>query len=526
MHRARIIGVSVFLAILSVVVSLGLACYLAWVLAINSTHQRLEALAQIASHQADVTLREASTALKTLAALTLAPCTAEGIDQMRLIALNVHSVKSVGYVEEEVFVCSSWGTVGKHVAPWPEDFTTADGVRVSVNVEPRIAPSKPMMALQYAAFNVLVDPKQFLEVALDDNVKLAIAASSGHLVGASSAGLDKILALFHGGSHAGLADGYLYALVGRGDWIAVAAVSRDEIWSDLRRAEWLLLPFGAITAMLLLIMIWRGAKRQLSPLAELKRAVQQHEFVAHYQPIMDLYNEHCVGAEVLVRWQQPDGNLVSPLQFIPLAEHSGLILPITDQVIDEVMRDLGPALAADPRLHVSINLSAADVDSGRFMPVLHAAMGKSRVRPAQVWLEVTEGGLVDIERARHVLENARASGHCVAIDDFGTGYSSLKHLQELPLDVLKLDKAFIDRINSDGQPCPVTEQIMQMANRLGLEMVAEGVEQAHQIDSLKAHHVRFAQGWYFAKAMRASEFLRFYREHLPSPEPLALATSA
>ncbi|WP_242487279.1 CSS-motif domain-containing protein [Pseudomonas sp. TH15] len=258
MHRARIIGVSVFLAILSVVVSLGLACYLAWMLAINSTHQRLEALAQIASHQADVTLREASTALKTLAALPLAPCTAEGIDQMRLIALNVHSVKSVGYVEEEVFVCSSWGTVGKHVAPWPEDFTTADGVRVSVNVEPRIAPSKPMMALQYAAFNVLVDPKQFLEVALDDNVKLAIAASSGHLVGASSAGLDKILALFHGGSHAGLADGYLYALVGRGDWIAVAAVSRDEIWSDLRRAEWLLLPFGAITAMLLLIMIWRG----------------------------------------------------------------------------------------------------------------------------------------------------------------------------------------------------------------------------------------------------------------------------
>ncbi len=516
MNRKRIVWESILLGFPCVLLPVLLMGYLAWMLNLNSAQQRLQDLAVVASSRASSTVNEAAGALKHIAGSSLAPCTPESIDQMRLLTINTFSVKSVGYVEEEVFACGSWGSVGQHVTPWREDFTTADGVRVSLGVQPRIVDAKPMMALQYAAFNVLVDPQQFLQVAIDDNVQLAVGTAGGHLVSASRPEVERFLSRVHTGTHEGLEEGYLYTLAHSGDWVAIAALSRQELLQGLIRMEMLLLPIGGLMAGVLAMVLVRRTRRRLSPLAELRLAVRNRQFIVHYQPIVSLGDGRCIGAEALLRWRRQDGSLVSPDAFIPLAEKSGLILPITDQVFEQVMRDLGPLLVKERDLHVSINLAAADVSSGRFLPRLEATLSKAGVRPEQIWLEATECGFVEIDKARTTVNRARAMGHLAAIDDFGTGFSSLQHLQQLPLDILKIDKSFVDTLDPDNAAGSVTTHIIEMAKSLRLKIVAEGIETQAQVDCLRRQGVEFGQGWYFAKAMPGEAFERFYRAPVPA----------
>lgn len=513
MNKKRIVWGSILLGIPCVLLPVFLMGYVAWMLNLAAAQQRLETLASVASSRAHGTFNEAAGALKSIAGSRLAPCTPESIDEMRLLTINTLSVKSIGYVEEEIYACGSWGPVGQHAKPWREDFTTADGVRVSLGVQSRIVPAKPMMGLQYAAFNVLVDPEQFLHVMLEEDLHLAVGTATGQLVSASRPGAEHFMTRVHSGPHSGLADGYLYTLVHSGDWVAIAALSRHELMQGLIRRELLLLPIGGLLAGLLVLLIVRRARQRLSPLAELQMAVRNREFIVHYQPIIRLSDGACVGAEALVRWQHPDGTRVNPDAFIPLAEHSGLILPITDQVIDNVLRDLGPLLVREPGLHVAINLAAKDVSSGRFLPILDAALRRANVQPKQIWLEATERGFVEIDAARNTVNRARESGYLAAIDDFGTGFSSLQHLQHLPLDVLKIDKSFVDNIDHDAATGSVTGHIIEMAKSLRLQIVAEGIETEAQRDYLRDQGVQFGQGWLFGKAMPAAEFLRLYQVH-------------
>lgn len=513
MNKKRIVWGSILLGIPCVLLPVFLMGYVAWMLNLAAAQQRLETLASVASSRAHGTFNEAAGALKSIAGSRLAPCTPESIDEMRLLTINTLSVKSIGYVEEEIYACGSWGPVGQHAKPWREDFTTADGVRVSLGVQSHIVPAKPMMGLQYAAFNVLVDPEQFLHVMLEEDLHLAVGTATGQLVSASRPGAEHFMTRVHSGPHSGLADGYLYTLVHSGDWVAIAALSRHELMQGLIRRELLLLPIGGLLAGLLVLLIVRRARQRLSPLAELQMAVRNREFIVHYQPIIRLSDDACVGAEALVRWQHPDGTRVNPDAFIPLAEHSGLILPITDQVIDNVLRDLGPLLVRERGLHVAINLAAKDVSSGRFLPILDAALRRANVQPKQIWLEATERGFVEIDAARNTVNRARESGYLAAIDDFGTGFSSLQHLQNLPLDVLKIDKSFVDNIDHDAATGSVTGHIIEMAKSLRLQIVAEGIETEAQRDYLRDQGVQFGQGWLFGKAMPAAEFLRLYQVH-------------
>ncbi len=511
MNKKRIVWGSILLGLPCVLLPVLLMGYVAWMLNLAAAQQRLETLASVASSRAHGTFSEAAGALKSIAGSRLAPCTPESIDEMRLLTINTLSVKSIGYVEEEIYACGSWGPVGQHAAPWREDFTTSDGVRVSLGVQSRIVAAKPMMALQYAAFNVLVDPEQFLQVMLDEDLHLAVGTAAGQLVSASRPGAEHFLARVHSGPHSGLADGYLYTLVHSGDWVAIAALSRHELMQGLIRRELMLLPIGGLLAGVLVLLIVRRTRQRLSPLAELQLAVRNREFVVHYQPIMRLSDGACVGAEALVRWQHPDGLQVCPDAFIPLAEHSGLILPITDQVIDHVMHDLGPLLVKERSLHLAINLAAKDVSSGRFLPKLEAALRRADVQQKQIWLEATERGFVEIDAARTTVNRARELGYLAAIDDFGTGFSSLQHLQQLPLDVLKIDKSFVDNIDQDAATGSVTGHIIEMAKSLRLQIVAEGIETEAQRDYLRGQGVQFGQGWLFGKAMPAEAFLRFFR---------------
>ena len=225
-----------------------------------------------------------------------------------------------------------------------------------------------------------------------------------------------------------------------------------------------------------------------------------------------------------MRWRRPDGSIVRPDLFVPLAEESGLITAITDQVIDAVIADLNELLVAERSLHVAINLCADDVKTGRVLPVIQNALEHTGIWPQQIWLEATERGFVDIDSARATIVRARELGYSVAIDDFGTGYSSLQYLQGLPLDALKIDKSFIDTIGRNTATSSVTSHIIDMAKTLNLYIIAEGVETEAQAAYLRARNVDFAQGWLLGKAQPAQEFKAFYLQNKQARGAVPLAT--
>ncbi|MCJ1886514.1 EAL domain-containing protein [Pseudomonas sp. LA21] len=512
MSRARIVRTGVIASLLGVALVQAGTSYLAWHLVMQHTAERLETLARLASQRADDTFAQAAAALRELNRSPLPPCSVDGIEQMRLVAIDTLAVKAVGYVEEEVFVCSSWGMLDRRVERWPADFRTREGMGVSVNVEPFVAPARPMLALQDAAFNLLIDPEHFLETSLAPGVSLALGTPAGHWLGTPAAGFAQVLTRIHSEPHSGLRDGYIYTRIAHGNWQTVAAVTRQELLRNLWRELLMLVPLGLLLSGVWCWAVARRVRAHLSPLAVLSRAVANAEFTAFYQPILDLRDGRCMGAEALVRWRRADGSVAMPDTFLPLAESSGLVERMTAQVITTVCRELGASLATGRLQHVSINLSARDVATGNYQPLLAESLRREGIAAESIWLEVTESCLLSIEEAHRTLLQSREAGHPIALDDFGTGYSSLQYLRRLPLDLLKIDRSFVQSL-SVGTPCPVTDHTISMACQLNLLLVAEGIETDEQLQYLRQRGVQFGQGWLFGKAMPLDEFLAFVASH-------------
>lgn len=222
---------------------------------------------------------------------------------------------------------------------------------------------------------------------------------------------------------------------------------------------------------------------------------------------MDIRTNQCIGAEALLRWPGVNGPVMSPAEFIPLAEQEGLIAQVTDYVVARVFTDLGHFLEKHPQLSVSINLSASDFHSSRLIALISDKAREYRVRAQQIKIEVTERGFIDVPKTTPVIQAFRQAGYEVAIDDFGTGYSNLHNLYSLNVDILKIDKSFVDSLTTNSTSHLIAEHIIEMAQSLRLKIIAEGVETAEQVTWLLKRGVQFCQGWYFAKAMPPQAFI-------------------
>jgi len=273
----------------------------------------------------------------------------------------------------------------------------------------------------------------------------------------------------------------------------------------------------SVVALLLAALLGRLAALQLRRDQSLERALQmalrRGELEVDYQPLVDLHSRRCLGAEALVRWRRADGQRVRPDLFIPQAEDSGQICAITQRVIELVLSEQAELLKQYPHLYISVNLAAADIRDGAFVSHAQHLLAKYGVAAGQLLYEVTERGLVDVQLASSLLQTQRDSGHRIAIDDFGTGYSSLSYLQQLPVDVLKIDKSFVDTLGSEAASSPVAPHIIQMARSLGLKVIAEGIEHEEQARLLLELGAHVGQGWLFAKALDAASFRAFVAEH-------------
>jgi diguanylate cyclase (GGDEF)-like protein/PAS domain S-box-containing protein len=253
----------------------------------------------------------------------------------------------------------------------------------------------------------------------------------------------------------------------------------------------------------------RAVERQ-SIEGSLRRALERQEFAVHYQPKINLRTGEISGAEALIRWSHPTRGLVSPAQFIPVAEDCGLILPIGNWILGEACKQAQAWVEAGLRLGtMGVNISAVEFRNENFLEGVFAILNDTGLNPHLLELELTESVLMKRpESTASVLQALRAKGVQVAVDDFGTGYSSLSYLQKFSIDALKIDQSFVRRISTAPGETTIVTAVIGMARSLKLRVVAEGVETLKELEFLQAHQCDEAQGYYFSRPVAPEQFAK------------------
>jgi diguanylate cyclase (GGDEF)-like protein len=257
----------------------------------------------------------------------------------------------------------------------------------------------------------------------------------------------------------------------------------------------------------------------------LRRAITADEFVVHYQPIVQLATEEIVGVEALVRWARAGQVLVSPAEFIPVAEEMGLIVPIGRWVLVEAMRQVRhwqDDRGLGRSLGLSVNLSARQLRQPELVDDIVEALRTTRFDPACLTLEITETALMrDTGRALATLHELRSLGIRLALDDFGTGYSSLSYLRQFPIDVIKIDKSFVDGIAQGSEEAAVARAVIELGRTLSMDTVAEGIESSHQLEQLRVLRCNLGQGYHFSRPLAADGVEELLRAGAASQGPVA-----
>jgi len=252
----------------------------------------------------------------------------------------------------------------------------------------------------------------------------------------------------------------------------------------------------------------------------LRKALDNHEFLVYYQPRVAAATGRILGMEALVRWQSKDGRLISPLDFIPLAEETGLVIPLGEQVLRQACRDTRQWLEKSKDLVVSVNLSPRQFMQEDLVRTITGILRETGLPPSQLELEITEGAVMTNEQAALAqLLELKALGIRLALDDFGTGYSSLHYLRRLPIHTLKIDRSFIKDLPGEPNSAAIAATILSLAQALHLEVVAEGVENAEQLNFLRRLNCNEIQGYLFSPPVPRAAFAAFLNTDTPFPLP-------
>lgn len=290
----------------------------------------------------------------------------------------------------------------------------------------------------------------------------------------------------------------------------------DVIWDDFAQLYEKALLSAVVMGVVLWFLMLFALRRKKERTNEIEAAIKAGEFIPYYQPTIDIQTGLLMGCEVLIRWRKPDGSILSPGAFIGLAEATGLAIPMTRALMMYVAEEMEDLHDGRPDLKLGINLFDDHFENLDIINDIKEIFGPSKIRYSQLMFEVTERQpLNDIDRARVVIRNMRSLGAKVALDDAGTGHGGLAYLQQLGLDVIKIDKLFIDAIGTDSLSAPIVDSLINLAESLGMEVVAEGVENTLQVEYLREKGVHLAQGYLFAKPLPGETYKRLIEKMVP-----------
>ncbi|WP_298814310.1 EAL domain-containing protein [uncultured Roseibium sp.] len=267
---------------------------------------------------------------------------------------------------------------------------------------------------------------------------------------------------------------------------------------------------AGIAVLFVAIGVWLSWRPESEANDEFVAAIRNGEFIPYYQPVMDIESGRLRGCEILMRWRRPNGNIVSPGQFMAYAENNGHIFDMTRQMMRISSEEVGDLYGENPDLKMSVNLFAGHFLDREIISDIRSIFENSKISYQQIVVEVTERHpLEDMELARKIMAELQALGVRVALDDVGTGHGGMAYLQKLGVDIIKIDKMFIDTIGSDDNSTTIVDSMVELADNLGMGIIAEGVEQEEQIERLLELGVTAAQGYFFAQPMSAEDFIAF-----------------
>jgi sensor c-di-GMP phosphodiesterase-like protein len=532
MKRKLILLLALLVAISAGIAPVSIAIWLAYRTTVENAEANLNAIAQGIADDTSKILRDVDRGLIALADVSFA-CTPADINVMNTMAYDIPEISEIGLMRpDRKLVCTSWGVIDPpvepEIPPAPPGFSLIgpmeiklmkrfgliamrkreDGSEIGALLHPSILIGRLGADLGKHGFAVLLRREDTHLYAWNGNVPEMEMVESETEEGN---GATRLRALFKDGIERTLS---AVELEGYPGIYSVTAVSDAWILNDWKRMALILGAIGLGTSIILLILVAGILRRRLSLQGELESSLQKNEFEINYQPVVELKSGRCIGAEALISWIQPGGTKVRPDLFIPLAEDTGLIEPLTEWLMKTLRQEMEELLVADRFFHVAINLSPCHFESDRILHTSSNAFKDSAILPSQIIYEITERGLVEEDNgvAREVMTRLRERQSHIAVDDFGTGYSSLGYISSFPLDYLKIDKRFVDAIGTDAPMAGLVESIIDMAKRLELRIIAEGVETPEQAAYLKDRGVEYAQGWYYSKAIPVAEFITFVEE--------------
>lgn len=446
------------------------------------------------------------------------PCSDSNLAIMRDIDLSSSYIQTVGHVSHDKLKCSSLVNIGSEIYLGSVDHITSKGVRLRLNLKLPSIPKTTFLTIERNGYIAIIDNNLPIDATEEDNDVSLMTFSLDNDNNFTSRGIIDpawIRELKEHQETTFVKNGYVVAIVKSKKYLIGALAAHPVSYLDriAQNIALVLVPVGLLAGSLLAIVIFYTAKQQMSIPTALKNALKRKEFFLEYQPIVNLQTREWVGVEALIRWRLPNGNIVRPDLFIPIAEECGIIKRITKRMIELVALDVGNLFRLYPDFHISINLSAADLHSKHIVEQICSLIKASNANPKNLIVEVTERGFLNAELALEVVQEIRASGVRVAIDDFGTGYSSLSYLGTFKIDFLKIDKLFVDTLGIDAPTSNVVSHIIEMAKTLNLEMIAEGIETEAQAKFLLDHGVQYGQGWLFGKPTAMTDVISKLQKH-------------
>jgi len=464
-------------------------------------------LAATVLERAEEIARQTLTAATRLDASPGAPCSPARLAVMRDLDVGSSYLQAVGYVEGNRMLCSSLGLHDPPVELGPARYVSALGVQIRPTEHLSIAPGLSRVVAVRGHSAVVVAPELVTDLfpSLKSVAIGVFSSSTGVPIGMRGTFEPRWRVRLGTAAHAAFVDGPHIVALERSPRFDLTAFIALPVDLERERALALmsrLLPLAVLIGVVSsLAVLWLAREQRAFP-AVIRSALRHDEFFLTYQPIVELATGHWVGAEALIRWRRRDGAMMRPDVFIPAAEDNGLIDRVTERVLALLARDAPAILAARPDFRFSVNLSHDDLMTERTVERLRGLLAVG-LTPANLAIEATERGVMEKDVATRVLHEIRTLGIRVAIDDFGTGYANLAYLHNFEVDAIKIDKSFVDTIGTEAVTAHVALLIIEMARTLSLDLIAEGIEHAHQAEYLRANGVQYGQGWLFARPMRA-----------------------